>query len=402
MTRGVVQTLVPSRSAQFISGAGGMHMLTTPVAVPQVAAATAFSDAKQSYVVEIGGIQYIIGGDRTPITVPFSPTSGRQEMVAMNVAANTFTLVQDFWLPGASQGNPSPSGRLMFSDPDDCAFAFARQGKIILSNSTSNHGAIYAPDQADGTYASSAFAFPVFGHVMEWTPSLTLNAGVWRDIRVNLEWTQNHLANAYYDAQTDCVLCPTCVGQNLLFVYWRVADGLDLSARQTIDGVPNSLPSWGSFDFHQAGLAGDPNTRTVYGVDIAGNYQPPGLWAWNLDLGANAASALTFEVALTGLSASGQSELRILHDPLLNALIVFANFIWVYELATRTLTRFPRSDGYFPRDYGSTDAATADTMVLASSHFRDSPTGDIVSLGTIDFAVHTTPGLYWRHRFSRS
>lgn len=405
------QIAAPSVSIQATNiVAGTILMGTTPVTLPAIADATWATQAKQLYFAEYppaSGTWYKMGGDHNQVSVPASSVQGgRQEIFKFVPSTNTFTRVQDYWLPGSSSGNgsqnPVAGSTLQFSDPDDCAGCFVRGSEIWLTNSATNHAEQWATDQNTGTYTGSAYAFPMFEHLMAWTPSTTLNAGTWRTIMPNLnEWRGDRCAHAYYDSFSDHIYFPCNVGGSLTWVVVDAATGTDLTLRS--GGVAFS---WGLANVGLSGLAGDPATRIRYVVET--QYYTA-LMAMNLatDTTPSFVNSPGFSgsppfLELPGLAVSGQSEVSILWHPVLRAIIVYANFVWVYEIDTGTLTRLNRTDGYFPRDYGSTDPVYKDLFTLASAHFYDTVTNSVVNIGTIDFGTpQTFAGLYWRNTFTK-
>lgn len=393
---------------------GQIVMGTTAFTLPQIVDATWASDAKQLYFAEFppnSGAWYKMGGDHTSVSVPSAnDAGGRQEIFKFIPATNTFTRMQDYYLPGSSSGNgsqnPVAGSTLQFSDPDDCAGCFVRGGEIWLTNSISNHAEEWAPDQSSGTYTGSSYAFPLLNHLMAWTPGATLNSGTWRTVRINLtEWNGNQCAQCYYDSVSDYIYFPCASGGSLKWIVIRASDGADLTLRDP-DGISFT---WGLFNAKQAGMAGDPATRLRYVVE----------WQYTqsmylMDITSTTDFRPTFanspgfsgsppRISLPGFAVSGQSEVRIIWHPVLRAVIIYANYVWVYEIDTGTMTRIDRTDGYYPRDHGSTDAQYKDLFTLASAHFYDVGLNAVVNIGTIDFgSPKTFGGTWWLNTFSKT
>ena len=303
------------------------------------------------------GRWYSFNGDHARIDmgagVP-SGQSGRQEGKSLHVASNNWRMDQPYFIPDPAQVQPG--------QPDD-SFQIVRGAEIWLFTSA-RAGTItqkpgYAVQLVDRT-AKWSFANKRWSDVGPTPPQI---AG-------DRAWGGGH------DSVTDRFLIPSS-GSLLVMA----PDATYASRTWSSLGVPGTVSFW------VAGIAIDEAKRTGYVYDHVKRE------LWSVDLASYAVRKVaTFTDALVMPSIGG--GVRMLWHPVLRAVIVGAKERYhVYEVDSGKVTTLARPDGWFN---------AAGTYVHPSISFFDPETGDVVSIGGIDFenGTYRSPH-YWRLKFTR-
>ena len=336
-------------------------------AVPYVGASRVLGSSKHLDFVRVGNRWYKMAGDHAKIdgNTP-DPQDGRQEILSVNFAANDWRQEQPFFLR---------SGGTQIALPDD-AFAIARGGEIWSfvservdqSNTATRTAAMRAAHGAD-------IATQEMDAIGAWNPG----TGAWRVTLQQrpLELRGNRAWRGAYDAVHDRFVIPS----NHNGLAWPAigGDGTDRTARH-LSGNPVVN---GNQDFHVAGIVGEEASRTRYVYD----HRRGELWSVNLDTFAQNRLAVIPESY-----TSGQAGIQIIWHPGLRAVVISGKQLHAFEVDTGKLTTWARPDGF---------TNGAGTYVPPSTLFYDPDTGDVISIGGIDWDTGMRSSVYWRLGITR-
>lgn len=343
--------------------AGSLRATTTAVAYPPLV--RALGSSKHLDFARLGSRWFLMCGDhaavtkKQPITLtppytndPQDAQDGRQEIVSVDFAANDWRLETPYYLPAGVQQ----------AFPDD-AFTIARKGEaFVLSGNTAHR---LPPFQPVG------MAIQLWGRLTAFDP-LTKT---YRDVAPLVkETTGNRAWRGCYDAKLDRFVVP-CRVNELVWVLIDAKTGADLTYR-----YPSGNPKeWGAYRIHAAGIVGDPASRTRY---VYEHYRHE-VYAVDLD-----SFAMTLLATLPEPATVQGGAMQIVWHPGKRCVVVGHTKLHAFEVDSARLTTWDRADGFTNK---------AGVYVPPSTMLYDDATGDVVSIGGIDWDGMIAPS-YWRTR----
>jgi hypothetical protein len=347
----------------------------TTVAIPFSGIGAKQNQSKNLDFAYVNGRWYKCAGDHQGIDANTpGAQGGRQEILSFTVAANDWRQDTPYFLrSGMNLGN------VQIALPDDGA-CVARNDEIwsFVSERVAQLNTADWTASVRGSYGSD-----IVTQEMDKVGAWNVTTRQWRTGGPRpAEMRGDRLWRVLWDAQTDRFITPVSFDSGMFLIFDK--DGNDISPR----GAGGDLHDYGSHDFHSAGILQDGRNGYVYDVKFGVLYR------FNLDQDLTRGFPLTPVLTLPG-ETYGQNPgeagrgINIVWHPGRRAIILLPHHRtgYAFDVDNGKLSVWDREDAL---------VAGNGHYVHPSAAFYDPPTGDVVSIGTIDFDTGMVINNYWR------
>lgn len=357
------------------SPTGPLSMTVTPV--PYTGVGGYLGMSKNLQIQRCNGVWYKVGGDHISLGGN-TPTGqdGRQEIFAIDFANNTWTLAQPYFLRTGTS-----SSTVQTALPDDPSAAVVGNEIWIVANETANTtgGSNDALTASVRSEFGPDVVYQDFYDIMAWNPA----TGIHRVITARQQLLRGDRGwMSYYDAPHNRIITP------LTSAFFIIDGTTGADVTPYFGTPPTQLQDYGAVDFHAAGIPVDQSTNNAYVYD-----QTHGaLYRFSL---ASASNQFTLVKVLDLPQCTYVSAGRGIHinwHAGIRAIIIsdVARQIFAYQVDTGTLSSWSRLDGW-----------TNGIGVYVAPAFEcyDPVTGDLFTIGGIDWDTGMVSTVYWRLHF---